>query len=180
MIGDAHSSAPPYSTTRAFKDALELHARLRAFKPDEDLASSNSDDAIDEKKKDLQLAKDVHGALDVLGQAARLYGASAVVTSFNGGKDAVVILHLTRAALAHHAMNEANAIVAAAAATAPDPSDPSGTATASVAAVAKEEEQRTATLLAAALASTAVAPRALYFDEKDDFEEVTKHISVFL
>ena len=33
----------------------------------------------------------------MLSQALRLYGDDALVTSFNGGKDAVVVLHLTRA-----------------------------------------------------------------------------------
>ena len=33
-------------------------------------------------------------------QAMRLYGPQAVVASFNGGKDAVAVLHLTRAAVA--------------------------------------------------------------------------------
>ena len=40
--------------------------------------------------------------LGVLAQALRLYGEDKVVTAFNGGKDAVVVLHLMRAALAHH------------------------------------------------------------------------------
>ncbi len=41
-------------------------------------------------------------SLKVLHQALRLYGAASVICSFNGGKDAVAILHLLRAALAHY------------------------------------------------------------------------------
>ena len=39
-------------------------------------------------------------SIDVLTQAFRLYGPRGVFVSFNGGKDAVVIMHLARAALA--------------------------------------------------------------------------------
>ena len=42
-------------------------------------------------------------ALSVMRDAYRLYGPDKVVASFNGGKDAVVILHLALAALAAHA-----------------------------------------------------------------------------
>ena len=41
-------------------------------------------------------------AMGVCTNAIRLYGPNGVVTSFNGGKDAVAILHLMRAALAQH------------------------------------------------------------------------------
>jgi len=46
------------------------------------------------------LGSAIKRGLTVLGDALRLYGAETVVCSFNGGKDAVVILHLMRAALA--------------------------------------------------------------------------------
>mmetsp|Transcript_18302 Transcript_18302/g.30557 ORF Transcript_18302/g.30557 Transcript_18302/m.30557 type:complete len:551 (+) Transcript_18302:109-1761(+) len=66
-------------------DALALHSKLqqRASKGD-----------------DFGLA--IKASLDVCSQALRLYGPGCVVTSFNGGKDAVAILHLMRAALAEH------------------------------------------------------------------------------
>jgi FAD synthetase len=41
-------------------------------------------------------------ALNTLSHACRLYGPRSVICSFNGGKDAVVILHLVRAAHARH------------------------------------------------------------------------------
>ena len=49
--------------------------------------------------------KSLKRALGVMRDAFRLYGPDRVVASFNGGKDAVVILHLALAALAAH--NEA-------------------------------------------------------------------------
>ena len=47
----------------------------------------------------------VQDALHTLDQAYRLYGAYSVIGSFNGGKDAVVILELIRAAHANHFRN---------------------------------------------------------------------------
>ena len=44
----------------------------------------------------------IKAALNTLDHAYRLYGAHSVICSFNGGKDAVVILHLLRAAHAKH------------------------------------------------------------------------------
>eukprot|EP00540_Astrosyne_radiata_P016792 CAMPEP_0116829672 /NCGR_PEP_ID=MMETSP0418-20121206/4344_1 /TAXON_ID=1158023 /ORGANISM="Astrosyne radiata, Strain 13vi08-1A" /LENGTH=645 /DNA_ID=CAMNT_0004458703 /DNA_START=132 /DNA_END=2069 /DNA_ORIENTATION=+ len=52
--------------------------------------------------EDSYVASMIQEALDVLSQAFRLYGPNSVVCSFNGGKDAVVILHLARAAHAHY------------------------------------------------------------------------------
>lgn len=48
------------------------------------------------------LGKAVKAALQVLNDAVRLYTPGGIVASFNGGKDAVVILHLMRAVLAAH------------------------------------------------------------------------------
>ena len=45
-------------------------------------------------EQDTKLGRAVAGAVEVLSQALRLYGDDALVTSFNGGKDAVVVLHL--------------------------------------------------------------------------------------
>ena len=65
--------------------ALSLHATLRRH-----------------AEEDSALGRSVKEALQVLADAYRLYGAEKVIGSFNGGKDAVVILHLMRAALAAH------------------------------------------------------------------------------
>mmetsp|Transcript_9341 Transcript_9341/g.27210 ORF Transcript_9341/g.27210 Transcript_9341/m.27210 type:complete len:653 (+) Transcript_9341:73-2031(+) len=67
----------------ALKEALALHERMSAC-------------------DDPQLGPPVKEALTVLGDAIRLYGPASVFGSFNGGKDAVVIFHLLRAALAAH------------------------------------------------------------------------------
>jgi FAD synthetase len=79
-------------------------------------ASATPDDALalhDSLKRraeqDDPLGVAVRQALDVCSQALRLYGPEAVVTSFNGGKDAVTIMHLMRAALAHHNRGAENA-----------------------------------------------------------------------
>ena len=52
--------------------------------------------------EDTALGRGLKQGLGVITQALRLYGEDKVVTAFNGGKDAVVVLHLMRAALAHH------------------------------------------------------------------------------
>jgi len=51
---------------------------------------------------DAYVAPLIKEALNVLDHAYRLYGPESVICSYNGGKDAVVILHLVRAAHAHH------------------------------------------------------------------------------
>jgi len=51
---------------------------------------------------DAYVAPGIHDALNTLDHAYRLYGAHSVICSFNGGKDAVVILQLMKAAHAHH------------------------------------------------------------------------------
>jgi FAD synthetase len=49
---------------------------------------------------DAYVSGPIQTALSCLDHAFRLYGPSSVICSFNGGKDAVVILHLVRAAYA--------------------------------------------------------------------------------
>jgi len=57
---------------------------------------------------DAELEAGIRSALSVLGDALRLYGHERCRVSFNGGKDADVILHLMRAALAKHKEEEAS------------------------------------------------------------------------
>lgn len=52
--------------------------------------------------KDSYVAPLIKDALTHLDHAYRLYGPKSVICSYNGGKDAVVILHLVRAAVAHY------------------------------------------------------------------------------
>eukprot|EP00533_Pseudo-nitzschia_delicatissima_P007866 CAMPEP_0116086700 /NCGR_PEP_ID=MMETSP0327-20121206/4990_1 /TAXON_ID=44447 /ORGANISM="Pseudo-nitzschia delicatissima, Strain B596" /LENGTH=651 /DNA_ID=CAMNT_0003577759 /DNA_START=240 /DNA_END=2195 /DNA_ORIENTATION=+ len=47
--------------------------------------------------KDSYISPGIQSALNTLDHAYRLYGPGSVICSFNGGKDAVVILHLVRA-----------------------------------------------------------------------------------
>ena len=65
-------------------DDLALYQRLKA----------------DAANEDAPLAAEIAHSLGVMRDAFRLYGPERVVSSFNGGKDAVAILHLSLAALA--------------------------------------------------------------------------------
>eukprot|EP00927_Polykrikos_kofoidii_P049174 TRINITY_DN43284_c0_g1_i1.p1 TRINITY_DN43284_c0_g1~~TRINITY_DN43284_c0_g1_i1.p1 ORF type:complete len:627 (+),score=95.90 TRINITY_DN43284_c0_g1_i1:31-1881(+) len=75
------------ASLEAFRDSLELYRRL----------SSDCGIAAPEDGFACRLRK----SLELLVQAIRLYGPCGVIGSFNGGKDAVVVMHLLRAALAH-------------------------------------------------------------------------------
>eukprot|EP00596_Hydrurales_sp_CCMP1899_P000616 CAMPEP_0119050402 /NCGR_PEP_ID=MMETSP1177-20130426/69741_1 /TAXON_ID=2985 /ORGANISM="Ochromonas sp, Strain CCMP1899" /LENGTH=524 /DNA_ID=CAMNT_0007028761 /DNA_START=373 /DNA_END=1947 /DNA_ORIENTATION=+ len=48
------------------------------------------------------MSKPLNKALDILSDALRLYGKEQLFASYNGGKDAVVVLHLLRAVAAKH------------------------------------------------------------------------------
>lgn len=48
------------------------------------------------------LVRAIRSSLTTLREAVALYGASAVATAFNGGKDATVVLHIVRAVLNSH------------------------------------------------------------------------------
>jgi len=100
--------SPPASTLRAERNvgvavvaaaatAEEFAARDLAFY--EELMACGGDE---------ELAAGIKGALGVLGDALRLYGWERCRVSFNGGKDADVILHLMRAALAKHKAEDAS------------------------------------------------------------------------
>jgi len=52
--------------------------------------------------KDPYIGPVIREALDHIHDAYRLYGPRSVICSYNGGKDAVVVLHLLRAAHAHY------------------------------------------------------------------------------
>ncbi len=68
---------------RQYEDSLQLHDALVTC-------------------SDSYVAPGIQEALNCLDHAYRLYGPESVVVSYNGGKDAVVILHLLRAAHAHY------------------------------------------------------------------------------
>jgi 3'-phosphoadenosine 5'-phosphosulfate sulfotransferase (PAPS reductase)/FAD synthetase len=73
------------SKAHAEHDAYELYLALR------------NTSATDPK-----LGTAIHSALDVLDNTLRLYGPDNVYSSYNGGKDAVVIMHLLRASVAKY------------------------------------------------------------------------------
>ena len=52
---------------------------------------------------DAYMSKQLNSALDILSDALRLYGSEQLFASYNGGKDAVVVLHLLRAVAAKQA-----------------------------------------------------------------------------
>lgn len=78
-----HLFGRPLWSEEQYKDSLELYNDFM----------SCSDSYVNSSIKE---------ALNTLDHAYRLYGAHSVICSFNGGKDAVAILHLVRAAHAHH------------------------------------------------------------------------------
>ena len=72
----------PWSTS-SYRDALDLYQKLTTC-------------------QDSYISGNLSQALKCLDNAYRLYRPESVICSFNGGKDAVVILHLVRAACAHY------------------------------------------------------------------------------
>jgi FAD synthetase len=72
---------------RHHKKALELYDRFL-----------NCDDGY--------VDKHIKKALNALGDALRLYGPDQVLSSYNGGKDADVTMHLLRAAVAKYSFDK--------------------------------------------------------------------------
>jgi FAD synthetase len=77
------NSALLSSPERLQADSLALYEKLRGC-------------------NDAYMSKQLNSALDILSDALRLYGAEQLFASYNGGKDAVVVLHLLRAVAAKH------------------------------------------------------------------------------
>ena len=92
-----------------YEESLELYERLTSC-------------------KDSYVSPAIQSALNTLDHAYRLYGPNSVICSFNGGKDAVVILHLVRAIHAKYYNSTGE---------------------------------------------TPIRPRAVYFNNNDEFSEVT-------
>jgi hypothetical protein len=55
---------------------------------------------------DSYISSQVNKALDVLSDSLRLYGIEQIFSSYNGGKDADVIMHLLRAAAAKYSLDQ--------------------------------------------------------------------------
>ena len=85
MCDQSSLSQPAQADAADAADALALHRRLKLRSEVED-----------------EFGRALKEGLEVCAHSLRLYGPARVVTSFNGGKDAVAILHLMRAALAAH------------------------------------------------------------------------------
>jgi len=100
---------------------------------------------------DSYIAPYIEGALHSLEHAFRLYGPESVIGSFNGGKDAVVILELMRAAHAKYYHDQ----IVEAESTKLENSD-------------KVEESTTT--------SIALRPRVIYFNNKGEFPEVLSFV----
>jgi hypothetical protein len=86
---------------RTMPPAARAATAVASAAPDDDLALYEAMMEV-AAAEDSALGRGLKQGLGVLTQALRLYGEDKVVTAFNGGKDAVVVLHLMRAALAHH------------------------------------------------------------------------------
>ncbi|CAM9334039.1 unnamed protein product [Chrysoparadoxa australica] len=84
---DISSLANPDNVSlEAFQDALSLHQALSTM-------------------TEPYLGASVAASLNVYEDALRLYGPEKLISSYNGGKDAVVIMHLHRAAVAKHSLD---------------------------------------------------------------------------
>ena len=91
----------PHGGARTMPPATAARAATAVASADDDLALYESMMEV-AAAEDSALGRGLKQSLGVLTQALRLYGEDTVVTAFNGGKDAVVVLHLMRAALAQH------------------------------------------------------------------------------
>ena len=121
---DSSFSAACWSETR-YEEALELYQRLIQC-------------------EDSYVAPKIEEALNCLDGAYRVYGPRFVLGSYNGGKDAVVILHLMRAAHAHYFFQLTQ----------------------------KQEEQRLLASNCNSTTTHIYRPRVVYFDHEDEFPEI--------
>jgi FAD synthetase len=114
------SSCRPWSPS-AYLSACSLYDRLIA-------------------SEDPSLKEAITKSLDDLNGAYRLYGPEFVVGSYNGGKDAVAIMHLQRAAHAHFY---------------------------------REMQRKASSSSSSTQLIVPIAPRVVYFDNPDEFPEVS-------
>ena len=98
---ESHGVSSDGWSADAYESALNLYNRLIEYCD----AHENDDTNTAE---DGNLPHLIMSALDILHQAYRLYGPESVIGSYNGGKDACVILHLMRAAYANYIRENPN------------------------------------------------------------------------
>ena len=98
---ESHGASSDGWSADAYESALNLYNRLIEYCD----AHENDDTNTAE---DGNLPHLIISALDILHQAYRLYGPESVIGSYNGGKDACVVLHLMRAAYANYIRENPN------------------------------------------------------------------------
>jgi FAD synthetase len=98
----AQAAAPNWRVVPASSDSYESHLSGRSTWSEEQFQESLQLYEQLTSCSDSYVHPGIKMALNTLDHAYRLYGPSSVICSFNGGKDAVVILHLVRAAHAKY------------------------------------------------------------------------------
>jgi len=142
----------------AYKSALDLHTALVEYCATHDnhqqqRVNATSITSTNDNKEQHTLSPHlITIALETLHQSYRLYGPQSVVGSYNGGKDAVAILHLMRAAYAAYLRDEAEEDIV---------SPPSDDDTIPLSAADNVPEE-------------AIRPRVTYFEHEDEFPEVVE------
>jgi len=108
-VGSAKSATPPAASATATASADDWRSLPNPDGVDEaafgdayELWLRMQDESAEAGVGDGQIGGQVREALGVLSDAVRLYGPARLYASFNGGKDAVCVLHLLRAAVAAH------------------------------------------------------------------------------
>ena len=136
--------------------ALFLHTHRPLWSPTAQQAAWQLyQDLQEDNCQDSYVAGPIQAALNVLDHAYRLYGPESVICSFNGGKDAVVILHLLRAVHAkyyhdHQVNNNDN-------------NDDNN----------NNDDTTTTTTTTERRPVRMIRPRAIYFEQQDEFPQVT-------
>eukprot|EP00903_Cladosiphon_okamuranus_P021990 g20220.t1 len=112
--GDANAATAPFMTVRTSGSGPEGEAgNLKLLNPD-----GVSEAAIEDGLKlydrimacdDPKLKGALDSAMQVFRDGLRLYGPDQLIGSYNGGKDAVVIMHLHRAAVAKYSVDKGRA-----------------------------------------------------------------------
>lgn len=109
---DAPSSASPLANWRLFQDVSKDGKDAKSLPKREAWSKEVYEESLALYEKfvscdDTYMDQEIKDALKSLGDALRLYGPSSVICSFNGGKDACVILELVRAAFAKFYVEQA-------------------------------------------------------------------------
>ncbi|CAM9394502.1 unnamed protein product [Pylaiella littoralis] len=109
----AAAASAPFMTVTAAEGAEGESGTLRLRNPDS-VSESAIQSGLDLYSRimaceDPKLKDALQSAMQVLGDSLRLYGPDQLIGSYNGGKDAVVIMHLHRAAVANYCVKKGQA-----------------------------------------------------------------------